>query len=455
MNTKKVIISGAGLAGSLLASCLAKKGLEVVVFERRPDMRKGPIEGGRSINLALSTRGLKALEKVGMADAILEQAIPMHGRMMHDTQGKLTYQAYGLEGQYINSVSRSGLNLKLIELADKFENVNIQFNTKVLDANFENNTLDVEMENGEIEKHSADFIISADGAFSPIRMAMQKTQRFSYSQSYENYGYKELEIRPDERGNFKLEKNALHIWPRGDFMMIALPNPDGTFTCTLFLAYEGEISFESLKTNEDVKRFFQTYFADTVPLIHELENTFFKNPTGSLATIRCNPWVRGKMALLGDAAHAVVPFYGQGMNCAFEDVAVLDELIEKMGLEHIEALLDSYQKERIENANAIADLALQNFIEMRDLVGQDSFLKFKNIEASLCKHHGDIFKSQYELVTFSSHSYKTAKESGTANANLIKEIIDNNLIDKLGDNEWFLQLAKKHQLPYLNLTISS
>jgi kynurenine 3-monooxygenase len=450
MKNRKVIISGAGLAGSLLASCLAKKGAEVIVFERRPDMRKGPIEGGRSINLSLSTRGLRALERVGMADAILEQAIPMHGRLMHDTEGKLTYQAYGKEGQYINSVSRAGLNLKLIELADKFENVSMHFNTRVVDANFETNSIEIEMPDGTTEKHSADFIISADGAFSPIRLAMQKTPRFSYSQSYENYGYKELEIRPNEDGSFKLEKNALHIWPRGDFMMIALPNPDGTFTCTLFLAYEGKISFDTIKTKEDVKQFFQTYFSDVLPLIHELETTFFKNPIGSLVTVRCNPWVRGKIALLGDAAHAVVPFYGQGMNCAFEDVAVLDELIDKMGTDDVTALLDAYQNERITNANAIADLALQNFIEMRDLVGKDSFLAFKMVEANLCKNHGDVFKSQYELVTFSEHSYKTAQDAGEANANLIKEIIDNDWFDKIGDQEWFSHLVAKHQLPYLN-----
>lgn len=449
MKNKKVIIAGAGLAGSLLASCLANKGFEVEIFERRSDMRKGKTEAGRSINLALSTRGLRALEKVGMDKEILKEAIPMHGRMMHDNYGNLTYQAYGKEGQYINSVSRSGLNLKLIELADNFTNVKINFNQKVLDANFDDTSILVEDEEGNLSSHQADFIVSADGAFSPIRLAMQKTSRFTYSQSYENYGYKELEIPPTSEGGFLIEKNALHIWPRGDFMMIALPNPDGSFTCTLFMAYEGEVSFENLKTPADVTAFFEKYFADTLPLISNLTETFFKNPIGSLVTVRCSPWVRGNIALLGDSAHAVVPFYGQGMNCAFEDVAVLDNLIDELGVGDIPRLLDAYQNERIANANAIADLALQNFIEMRDLVGKSEFLEFKKVEAKLCEVYPNLFKSQYELVTFSDVSYKLAQDSGKSNADLINYIISRNEYDKIGDRDWFNNLVKEFKLPYV------
>ena len=433
MNNGKIIISGAGLAGSLLASCLANRGFQVEVFERRPDMRKWKAEGGRSINLALSNRGIKALRKVHMDGPVLKEAIPMHGRMMHNTQGVLTYQPYGTEGQFINSVSRSGLNMKLISLAEEKQEVNLHFSHRIADVNFESTTVWVETPEGQMVEHKADAIIAADGAFSPIRLAMQKTNRFNYSQQYENYGYKELEIPPLEGDHpFQMEPNALHIWPRGEFMMIALPNPDGSFTCTLFLPYEGPISFDSLQTEDDVHQFFHTYFADTLPLISRLEQTFFSNPTGSLVTVRCAPWVRGKVALLGDAAHAIVPFYGQGMNCAFEDVAVLDNLIESNMSAGWEDVLDRYQKERIPNANAIADLALQNFIEMRDLVGHKDFLDFKEIEHTLCEKYPHFFKSQYELVTFSDVTYKTALESGEKNASLIRFLQEN-------DNRQYLQ----------------
>lgn len=448
MKREKIIIAGAGLAGSLLASCLANKGYEIEVFERRPDMRKGKIEGGRSINLSLSNRGINALQKVNMAEQVLKEAIPMHGRMMHDVEGKLAYQAYGMSGQYINSVSRGGLNLKLIQLADTLPNVTLHFNHKVLDANFEDNTIHIEGPNGETIAHTADAIIATDGAFSPIRLAMQKTNRFTYSQTYENYGYKELHIAPDANGDFKLEKNALHIWPRGDFMMIALPNPDGSFTCTLFLPYEGPESFEKLDTTEAVNAFFTQYFADSIPMIEDLEANFFKNPTASLVTVRCNPWVRGKMALLGDAAHAIVPFYGQGMNAAFEDVAVLDSLIDQMKGASWNEIFNAYQAERIPNAYAIADLALQNFVEMRDLVGKKEFLDFKRVEHTLCEKYPDLFKSQYELVTFSNVSYQTALKSGEKNARFIHYILEHQFEEKLNEKDWVTQKINDFSISY-------
>ncbi len=440
---EKILIVGGGLSGSLLAICMAKRGFDVHLYERRADMRKGKTEAGRSINLALSTRGISALEKVGLAEQVLHDAIPMHGRMMHSIKGELTYQPYGKDGQYINSVSRAGLNLKLIELADEFENVSIYFNSKCIDANLDKNEVIVQLENGVTETVKGDVIFGSDGAFSAIRSEMQKQNKFNYSQQYENYGYKELEILPHKNGEFLIEENALHIWPRGEFMMIALPNPNGSFTCTLFLAYEGEKSFEKLKTKEEVKLFFETYFADTIQYMPNYLEDFFNNPIGSLVTVKCSPWVRNKFALVGDAAHAIIPFYGQGMNCSFEDVKELDEIIETH-YPNWELILDKYQKARIENANAIADLACKNFVEMRDLVGQTEFMHFKKIEHDLCELYPDKFKSQYELVTFNTSPYSYALKQGSKNEALIQHIISHKLDTQLDNKSLILPLIEKY-----------
>jgi kynurenine 3-monooxygenase len=446
MKNQKIIVSGAGLAGSLLAACLAKKGFKVEVFERRADMRKGPVEAGRSINLALSSRGINALKKVGMDAEVLKDAIPMYGRMIHDIKGETFLQPYGTKGQYINSVSRSGLNLKLIDLLDSYPNATVHFNSPTVNVDFDKTSLIVS-NNGNSVEHTGDAIIASDGAFSPVRSKMQKTTRFNYSQEYENYGYKELEIKPNEDGGFKIDKNALHIWPRGDFMMIALPNPNGSFTCTLFLPYEGEKSFENLQTENQVNQFFQNWFPDAKALMPDLTEMFFSNPIGALVTVRCNPWVRGKVALLGDAAHAIVPFYGQGMNAAFEDVAVLDELIADLDVDW-DNVFDLYQQERIHNANAIADLALQNFVEMRDLVGRDDFILFKKVENRLCELYPDRFKSQYELVTFSNVPYSFAQKAGSKNAALIHFIIEHHLQNNLEDSVKMNELFDKFEINF-------
>jgi kynurenine 3-monooxygenase len=440
---EKILIVGGGLSGSLLAICLAKRGFEIELYERRGDMRKGSAYAGKSINLALSTRGIEALKKVGLAEQVLHDAIPMSGRMMHSVTGELTYQPYGKEGQYINSVSRAGLNLKLIELADAYDNVKLFFNSKCIDANLETNEVSIQLENGEIKHTKGDVVFGSDGAFSAIRSEMQKTNRFNYSQVYENYGYKELEILPSNMGQFPIEENALHIWPRGEFMMIALPNPGGSFTCTLFLPYEGALSFEKLKTKEDVKLFFETYFADALPIMPQYLEDFFENPIGNLVTVKCNPWVKNKFALVGDAAHAIIPFYGQGMNCSFEDVKELDEIIEQ-DYPNWEIILEKYQQARIVNANAIADLACKNFVEMRDLVGKKEFMQFKHIEHELCDLYPDYFKSQYELVTFNTSPYHLALQQGGKNEALIKYIIDNNLEIQLSNKEVILPLIKKY-----------
>lgn len=438
---EKIAIIGGGLSGSLLAICLAKRGFRIQVYERRGDIRNGQAEAGRSINLALSTRGIEALKKVGLADRVLQEAIPMNGRMMHNVQGELTYQPYGKSGQYINSVSRSALNVKLLELADEYDNVELFFNHRCIDVDLNINTAVMELPNGSQTTVEADIMFGSDGAFSAVRSEMQKTNRFNYSQHYENYGYKELEITPGENGSFLIEKNALHIWPRGEFMMIALPNPEATFTCTLFLAYEGQYSFENLKTKEAVEQFFNTHFPDAVKLMPNYLEDFFNNPTGNLATIRCNPWVHKKFALIGDAAHAIIPFYGQGMNCSFEDVSEIDEIIET-NYPDWDKIFRLYQNSRIINSNAIADLACKNFVEMRDLVGQPAFMHFKHIEKDLGDHYPDKFKSQYSLVSFSTVPYSQALAQGFKNEALINYIIEHKLENRITDHEYMNGLMK-------------
>lgn len=442
MSKTKITVVGGGLAGSLMAVYFAKKGYEVNVFERRPDMRNTDISAGKSINLALSTRGLRALEKVGLKNAILEDAIAMHGRTMHDEAGNLSYQPYGTEGQFINSVSRGGLNVQLLELADENPDVHLFFNHKCIDVDFETGQTTFKRQDGENVVIDGDYIIGGDGAFSQVRLQMMMSGRLDYSQDYLDHGYKELTIPPTASGEFALEPNALHIWPRGEYMMIALPNPDKSFTCTLFYPFTGKISFESLKKEQDVMAFFNQHFADAVPMMPTLIEDFFSNPTGSLVTVRCYPWVKGRAALIGDACHAVVPFYGQGMNCAFEDCIVLDECIERHN-GNLDAAFAEYQKLRKVNADAIADLAIQNFIEMRDLVADEEFMHYKKIEHDLCELHPDLFQSQYEMVTFTNVDYSVAKNKGAENTKLVKEIIKQGWEAKITDRNFILDLLSK------------
>jgi kynurenine 3-monooxygenase len=428
--SEKITIVGGGLAGSLMAIYMAKRGFEVNLFERRPDMRKTNIYQGKSINLALSTRGLHALEKIGLDKEILADAIPMYGRMMHSKTGELSYHPYGKKGQAINSVSRGKLNQKLIELADQYSNITIHFNAKCTDINMDETTATFELEDGTHKTVKSDRIFGTDGAFAATRGRMQFTDRFNYSQNYLHVGYKELAIPAGENGEFLMQKNALHIWPRGSFMMIALPNPEGDFTCTLFVPFE---IFDRIKTDEDVVNFFQTEFADAVPMMPTLVEDYQKNPIGNLVTVRCYPWVKeDKVALAGDAAHAVVPFYGQGMNCSFEDVVVLDNMIEKYGSDW-HTILDEYQKERKPNADAIADLAIQNYYEMADKVGDKHFLHKKHIEHDLTELYPDKFKSQYELTTFSLSGYKYALDQGKKNDLLLEKIITDGAEEKIND----------------------
>ncbi|MEN0005977.1 MAG: NAD(P)/FAD-dependent oxidoreductase [Bacteroidota bacterium] len=421
---KKAIVVGAGLVGALLTILLARRGYQVEVFERRGDMRGVGFKGGRSINLAMSTRGWKAIDKAGIRKKIEANAIAMKGRMMHNLDGSLNFQPYGKTGQAIYSVSRGGLNLELIEIADTFDNVQLHFHQKCTQVALDEGELHFEDgKTGATNVHDAPLIFGADGAFSAIRSAMQRKSRFNYSQHYLDYGYKELTIPASANGGFQMEQHALHIWPRGKFMLIALPNPDGSFTCTLFLPYEGEDSFEHLHTDTEILAFFQKYFPDAIPMMPDLLEDFYQNPTASLVTIRCNPWqYQHRVLLLGDASHAIVPFYGQGMNSGFEDCTILDGLMEQHGADW-PTIMDAFSESRPKDADAIADLALRNFVEMRDLVADPQFLLRKKIAAHLHQQHPDAFLPLYSMVTFSHIPYSQALAEGKAQDQLFEQIL--------------------------------
>lgn len=400
-------------------------------------MRKAGAIGGRSINLALSHRGLRALDRVGLKEKIQESCIPMPGRMIHDLEGNLDFQPYGKEGQYINSVSRGGLNWLLMDQAEE-HGVEIRFDHRCIDVDFESAT--ATFDNGQ--SVSSDFLFGGDGAFSALRSAMQKTDRFNFSQEYISAGYKELTMPPKADGDFAIDPDALHIWPRGEYMLIALPNLDKSFTCTLFFPFEGEISFDSIKTEADVEAFFNEKFKDAVPLLPNLKQEFFENPTSSLITVRCSPWVKGNTALIGDAAHAIVPFYGQGMNSGFEDCYVFDQLLDKHG-EINEALLQEYQDLRIPDGNAIADLALYNFIEMRDKVADDKFVLQKKIEKKLNTLYPDQWVPLYSMVTFSDYRYSEAIARGDKQQAIMDEVLSRPGIEENWEGLDFEELVIK------------
>ncbi len=409
---KHFTVVGSGLAGSLMAIYLAKRGYGVTLYERNDDMRDRPVPRGRSINLALSRRGLDALAEVGLADRLLDLAIPMRGRMMHAVDGKLTFQPYGVrDDQVIYSISRGALNTALLNRAETFENVDIHFNHKCVGADLRATTLDFEdTKTGRTKTVDAEVVVAADGAFSAVRKQIQMLDRSDYSQEFLTHGYKELTIPPFPDGSFALDKNCLHIWPRHDFMLIALPNLDGSFTCTLFLAFEGEKSFAALKTEEDVRRFFVTHFPDVVPLMPTLLDDFTHNPTGSMVTVRCRPWhYLDRFALVGDAAHAVVPFYGQGMNASFEDCSVLDECLDAHG-EDLWTAFREYGARRKPNTDALSRLAYANFLEMRAKVASPAFLFKKKIEGLLTTWFPDRFIPLYTMVTFTRIPYAEAAE---------------------------------------------
>ncbi|UII76693.1 FAD-dependent monooxygenase [Flagellimonas sp. HMM57] len=444
--SKNIAIIGSGLVGSLLAIYLKKKGHSVTVFDRRPDIRT--IEfSGRSINLAMSNRGWKSLRKVGLEETIKEIAIPLDKRAMHVNDKPVYFQKYGKEGEAIWSISRGILNRRMIDLAEE-EGVLFRFNEKVWDVDLpEARIFTGESEKSEWKEYQYDIIFGCDGAFSRVRHKMQRRSRFDYSQDFIDVGYKELAIPPNEDGTHKLDKNSFHIWPRGKFMLIAMPNLDGSFTCTLFLPFEGEVSFENITNKKEAKTFFKTYFPNVRKEIENLTQDFFKNPTSAMVTMKCYPWTYwNKVALVGDSAHAIVPFYGQGMNAGFEDIYELDELMGTHG-DDWETIFSEYQKSRKPNADAIAELSYRNFMEMSHKTADPKFLLQKKIEKRFAENHPDKWIPVYSRVTFSERSYAEALAIGDEQEKIMQEVmsmpdieahwdskaVENKILSLLGD----------------------
>ena len=434
---KDIVIIGAGLVGSLLSIYLSNKGHKVTIYERRGDMRKEKVEAGRSINLALSDRGIKALREVCIADDIMKIAIPMHGRAIHNVDGSHAFQPYGKEGQYINSVSRRELNCRLMDKAEGL-GVKIIFNHKCNTIDWKNNAIHFENtieQKTEVVEFSLCF--GSDGAYSSARLAhMLDHNAFNYQQYYIESGYKELSIPAGENGSFILEKNALHIWPRKNYMLIALPNPDGSFTGTLFFPFEGPLSFEKLQTEKAVMEFFTETFPDVLSLIPDLSKQFFDHPTSSLVTVKCYPWIReDKFCLIGDAAHAIVPFFGQGMNAGFEDCSVLNQLMESHGSDW-SAILKEFQQMRKPDTDAIADLAQNNAIEMQSKTADPKFLLQKKIEARLHEKYPDKWIPGYSQVTFSPHiRYSEALLNSQKQESIMQKVMAQQEIENKWDSD--------------------
>ena len=430
---QNILIIGAGLCGSLLALRLGQRGYNVNVYEKRPDLRKVDISAGRSINLAFSDRGNKGMKLVGLEEKVKSLCIPMNGRMIHDKEGNTFMSNYsGRDYEYINSISRSDLNAMLLTEAEMHDNVTIHFNKSCKSVDFENTTALFEDYHTKAQfVEDADCIIATDGAGSALRNSyyLGKKFLFSFSQDYLSHGYKELTILPTDNGDYKTYKNALHIWPRGDFMIIALPNLDGSFTVTLFLSYsEGDYNFDNLTTPKKVTEFFQKEFPDALKLMPNLVDDFFENPTAPLGTIKCSPWhYKGNTLLMGDSAHAIVPFYGQGMNASFEDVVEFDAVLDE-GLDNWEAIFKAYEKRRKKDTDAIADLAIDNFHEMKDHVGQAIFQYKRQIEMALEETFPKEYSSKYSLVTFNEDiGYREAMLRGRAQ--------DKAILNMLADGE--------------------
>jgi kynurenine 3-monooxygenase len=414
---------GSGLVGSLLALFLARRGTAVRVLERRPDLRQERIRAGRSINLAISVRGLHALGQVGLAERALEHAIPMRGRVIHPLEGPLAFQPYGKDdSQCIHSISRGWLNGLLMSEAEATGRVRIDFHHRVTAVDVSGGSVTVVNDGtGGREQVTGAVLVGTDGAGSLVREAVVASEGGTSTEERLEHGYKELTLPAGPGGSFAMEKHALHIWPRRDFMLIALPNLDGSFTCTLFLRFVGSPSFETLKTPEEVRSFFTAHFPDAVPLLKELEGQFFDNPTGSMVTVKCWPWTaEARAVLLGDAAHAIVPFFGQGMNCGFEDCVVLDEVLARTP--NLGAAFAEFARVRKPNADAIADMAVENFVEMRDSVADARFLLEKAIERRLLNALPGEFLSRYALVTFSNAPYRLAYEVGQVASAIVAQL---------------------------------
>lgn len=441
---KKITIVGAGLVGSLLSIYLSKKGFLVNVFESRPDIRKENISAGRSINLALSHRGWNALKEVGVDDHIRNISLPMYKRVIHDINGNITEQPYGLSNEAIYSVSRSELNKKLMNFAEERNNVNIHFNSFCKHIELETGTATFLNKDNVKSTVLGDHLFGADGANSMVRQNLEQKFNFSNSVNFINHSYKELCIPANKNGTHILDCESLHIWPRKNFMLIALPNLDGSFTCTLFLSNEGEISFQALNTSQLVVDFFTKNFPDVLALAPSLEEDFFINPTSPLGIVNCYPWIyKDKVALIGDAAHAIVPFYGQGMNAGFEDCSVLNSLL---NINSWNDLFSKYQMIRKINTDAISELSLQNFLVMMDKTANPLFLLQKKIERWFSVLHPEKWNPLYSMVTFSNKPYNEALELGKKQSLIMHKVLKK--IDT--SKNWKTKKTEKLILSYLN-----
>jgi kynurenine 3-monooxygenase len=432
---RTITLIGAGLNGPLLAIFLAKRGFRVAIYERRPDMRLVRMSAGRSINLALSTRGIHALTEAGLWQSMQEIVIPMRGRMIHSVSGDLAFQPYGKDAsEVIHSISRAELNIALISAAEA-QGAEIHFQQRCAGIDLKSGTVHLRDEQtGEATTAESDVVIGCDGSASAIRSEMLKQNRFTFSQLYLDYGYKELTIPAGPEGQYLLETHALHIWPRGNYMLIALPNTDRTFACILFLPFDGADSFASLATPTDVREFFQSRFPDALALMPRLADNYFDNPTGAMVTIRCSPWhAEGKVLLLGDAAHAIVPFFGQGINCGFEDCTVLMQLLDASGADW-PRVFQEFEAARKMNTDAIADMAVENFVEMRDRVGDPRFLLRKKAELALEAKYPSWFVPKYAMVTFHRVPYSVALARGKVQDCMLSELCDP--IERIEDLDW-------------------
>jgi kynurenine 3-monooxygenase len=429
----KIAVVGSGLVGSLLAIYLRKAGHTVHVYDRSPDIRKITFSG-RSINLAMSHRGWKALDGVGVGDEVRAIAIAMDKRAIH-LKDKINLQNYGKEGESIYSISRGTLNRKMIDLAEA-AGAEFFFEQKIWDVSLAEATLHIgETERGEWQDVKYDMVFGADGAFSRIRHRMQRQSMFNYSQEFLDTGYKELNIPANADGTHKLDKNSFHIWPRGNYMLIALPNLDGSFTCTLFMPFEGENSFAALTDRKEVEVFFEKNFPDSIDVIPKLAEDFFKNPTSTLVTMKCFPWTfEDKVALVGDACHAIVPFYGQGMNAGFEDITILNEMILKYGNDW-KTIFTEYENARKPNADAIAELSYRNFMEMSTKTADDKFHLQKKIEKHFSAKYPDKWIPLYSRVTFSHRPYTEALAIGDLQNAIMETILKMHNIEQIWDSE--------------------
>lgn len=443
---KQATIIGSGLVGSLWAVYLSKAGYKVKMYERRSDIRKSSISAGKSINLATSYRGWKALDEVGIGDEIRKIAIPMYGRTMHDESGKKTYQPYGIKNQAIFSVSRGEINAKMMDIAEKQGNTEIFFDEECIGCDLVNGVARLKnTKTGNVSEVKSDVVFATDGAFSSVRYnAMQKLDRFTYSQKYIEDGYREILLPANTDGSYMLERETLHIWPRGRFMLIALPNFDGSFTCTLFMPFDGhKHCFNNLTSKEKVEEFFKSVFPDFFEMMPNVADAWDRHPLSSLAIVRCFPWTHGKTALMGDAAHATVPFFGQGMNCGFEDCSVMAGLMKKHN-EDWEKVFKEYEKVRKPNGDAVQDLSLLNYIVMRDKVSDPEFLLQQKVERRMNELYADSYFPMYSMVSFSDIEYQTALKKGSEQDKIIKEEIVKYKINSSSSQEEIDEMIHRH-----------